>query len=100
MTESASSENQAPATEREILAVMRQVLGSIIKDTTPAHREMRHPLSSDTIEDIRQCFALIAARERELADMAGIAMEKPYYTDDIQTVKTVSLSQIKVSLKN
>lgn len=100
MTESATSEAPVEANEREILAVMRRVLGSIIKDTTPAHREMRHPLSSDTIEDIRQCFALIAARERELAAAAGIRMEKPYYTDDIQTVKTVSLSQLKASLKN
>lgn len=88
------------ATEREVLAVMRQVLASIIKDTTPAHREMRHPLSPGTIEDVRQCFALIAARERELAAAAGAVMEKPYFSDDIQAVKTVSLSQLKASLKN
>ncbi len=87
-----SSEQQ---TERDILAVMRRVLASVIKDTTPAHREMKHPLSSNTIEEVRQCLALIAARERELADMAGVVQEKPYFTDDAQAVKTVSFDKIK-----
>ena len=83
------------AKEREIMAVMRKVLTSVIKDTTPPQREMKHPLSDRTIDDVRLCLGLIAARERELADAAGAAMEKPYFTDDVQAVKTVSINQLK-----
>jgi hypothetical protein len=68
--------------ERQILMVMRKVLAAVIKDTTPPSRAMKHPLTDGTIEDIRNCLALIAARERELADAAGAAQERPYYTDD------------------
>jgi hypothetical protein len=68
--------------ERQILVVMRKVLAAVIKDTTPPNRAMKHPLTDRTIEDMRQCLALIAARERELADAAGVAQERPYYTDD------------------
>ena len=68
--------------ERQILMVMRKVLAAVIKDTTPPNRAMKHPLTEHTIEDIRQCLALIAARERELADAAGAAQERPFYTDD------------------
>ena len=42
--------------EREILMVMRKVLANIIKDTTPEHRSLRHPLSDETIQQIRQCL--------------------------------------------
>ncbi len=68
--------------ERRILMVMRKVLAEVIKDTTPPNRALKHPLSEATIEDVRNCLALIAARERELADAAGVAQERPYYTDD------------------
>jgi len=81
--------------EREILRVMRKVLASVIKDTTPRHRGLQHPLSGATIEDVRLCLSLIAARERELADAAGAVMEQPHYSDDAQAVKTVSISGLK-----
>ncbi|MEO5344231.1 MAG: segregation and condensation protein A [Gammaproteobacteria bacterium SHHR-1] len=83
------------AKERQILAVMRQVLASVVKDTTPPHREMKHPLSDATIEDVRQCFALIAAREKELGDAAGLSSERPYFSDDVQAVRTVSIDSLK-----
>jgi hypothetical protein len=67
--------------EREILVVMRKVLAQIIKDTTPPSRAMKHPLTDQTIQDVRHCLGLISARERELADAAGVAQERPYYTD-------------------
>ena len=81
--------------EREILKVMRKVLTSVIKDTTPPHRDMKHPPSDGTIEDVRLCLGLIAARERELADAAGVRMERPYFSDDARAVKTVSISKLK-----
>ena len=80
--------------EREILRVMRTVLAGIIKDTTPEHRSMKHPLSDRTIEDIRACLGLISARERELADAVGAKMEKPYFADDTQAAQVVSINSI------
>ena len=59
-----------PSMEERILAAVKFTLANVIKDTaTPAG--MRHPLSDKTIEDMRQCLALISARERELAEAAG-----------------------------
>jgi hypothetical protein len=81
--------------EREILKVMRKVLASIIKDVTPPHRGIKHPLSESTIEDVRMCLGLISARERELADAAGVAQERPYYTDEPPSASVVSLSSVK-----
>jgi hypothetical protein len=80
--------------EREILMVMRKVLASIIKDTTPPNRAMKHPLSNPTIEDVRQCLGLISARERELADAAGVAQERPFYTDEKPAAEVVSINKI------
>ncbi len=79
--------------EREILKVMRQVLGRIVRDTTPAPG-MKHPLEQQTIEEIRLCFGLIAARERELADAAGIPQERPRFADEETGTKVVSLKHI------
>lgn len=80
--------------ERDLLIVMRKVLANIIKDTTPAHRDLKHPLSDNTIQDIRTCLGLISDRERELADIAGIKQEKPYYTDEKPSAEVVSISNI------
>lgn len=80
--------------ERDLLLVMRKVLASIIKDTTPAHRDLKHPLSDNTIQDVRTCLGLISSRERELADLAGIQQEKPYYTDDKPSAEVVSINNI------
>ncbi len=44
---------------------------------------MRHPLSDGTIRDLRQCLALISARERELALAAGRPEDaRPRYADE------------------
>jgi hypothetical protein len=80
--------------EREILVVMRKVLAQIIKDTTPPSRAMKHPLTDQTIQDIRACLGLISARERELADAAGIGQERPHYTDEQRAAEVVSFSRI------
>ncbi|MGV6826362.1 MAG: segregation and condensation protein A [bacterium] len=91
--------SQEQEIERKILAAMRKVLASVIKDTTPAHRSMQHPLSDSTIQDIRQCLGLISARERDLADRAGIGQEKPYFTDETTTAEVVSITSIKTIRK-
>lgn len=68
--------------EQRILIVMRKVLAQIIKDVTP-QPGMKHPLSAETVADIRACLALIAARERELhiAAQGQQTQERPHYTD-------------------
>mgnify|MGYP006287984559 CR=1 FL=1 len=80
--------------EREILLVMRKVLAQIIKDTTPPSRAMKHPLTEQTIQDVRHCLGLISLRERELADAAGAAQERPYYTDEPPAASVVPLGRI------
>lgn len=80
--------------EREILVVMRKVLAQVVKDTTPPSRAMKHPLSEQTIQDVRNCLGLIASRERELADLAGAVVEKPYYTDQQRSSEVVSINRI------
>lgn len=70
--------------EARILQAMKLTLAAVIRDTaTPAG--MRHPLSDSTIEDLRQCLALISARERELTPSVGpAAMEaRPHYADEV-----------------
>jgi hypothetical protein len=81
--------------EREIMMVMRKVLTSIVREVTPEHKSLRHPLSDQTIQDIRQCLGLITAREKELADAAGRTIqERPYYVDEPPKSKVVPLSSI------
>ena len=67
--------------EQRILVVMRKLLAQIVKDTTPGPG-MRHPLNEQTIKDIRDCFGLIAARERELNIQSGVDnKDHPEYSD-------------------
>ena len=80
--------------EREILMIMRKVLAQVVKDTTPSSRALKHPLSEQTIQDIRNCLGLISLRERELADAAGAAVEKPYFSDEQQAAEVVSINKI------
>jgi hypothetical protein len=80
--------------EQQILIAMRKTLSAIIRDVTPPPG-MRHPLSAPTIEDVRQCLALIAAREKELADEQGRGGERPYYADAPRGAHVVPIVGIK-----
>ncbi len=81
--------------DRKIFMIMRKVLASIIKDTTP-NKGMKHILQDTTIEDIRMCLSLISAREQELAKKAGVEIhERPRYVDEPTQAKVVSLSSLK-----
>ena len=68
--------------EEKILQVMRKVLTDIAKDTyTPP--DLKHPLSSGTIESIRDCLGLISIRESEIAIEAGReSTMRPRYVDE------------------
>ncbi|MBI5612612.1 MAG: segregation and condensation protein A [Gammaproteobacteria bacterium] len=78
-----------PSKEERILRAVKMALTNVIKDTaTPAG--MRHPLSDGTIQDLRQCLALISARERELAESAGRPQaRRPHYVDEPAPQKEV-----------
>ena len=68
--------------EERILQAVKLTLAGVIRDTATPHG-MRHPLSDATIKDLRECLALISARERELAQAAGKAVAgKPRYADE------------------
>lgn len=68
--------------EERILRAVKVTLANVIRDTATPHG-MRHPLADATIEDLRQCLALISARERELAQTAGRPMgRRPRFADE------------------
>ena len=71
--------------EERVLRMMKRVLTDIAKDTVtqPGHK---HPLSENTIRSIRDCLALITAREAELAQEAGRpSRSRPRYVDEPPT---------------
>lgn len=77
--------------EERILMAVKLTLANVIKDTATPHG-MRHPLSDETIQDLRQCLALISARERELAEAVGRAQEaRPRYADEPSKESVVRL---------
>ena len=79
--------------EQRILIAMRKTLAAVIRDVTPP-AGMRHPFSEETMEDVRQCLALISAREKELADAQGRGGERPYYSDEPQKAQVVPVAGI------
>jgi hypothetical protein len=83
--------DKALTREERILRVMRRVLTDIAKDTytRPGHR---HPLSDETVNDIRQCLGLITAREAELNAAAGRETKaRPRFVDEPQSSVVVPL---------
>ena len=82
--------------EQRILRVMRKTLANVVKDVTPRDGVI-HPLSEQTIQDIRDCFALISAREVELAREMGLAEARPHFSDEAPRAKVVPLHRISRS---
>jgi hypothetical protein len=83
--------NEASEQERRILQKLRIVLGNIVKDTAP-RPDVPSPLRDATIQSIRELFAMIAERERELADLAGrTRVERPHFADEPQAASVVTL---------
>lgn len=79
-----SPSNPEDNKELQVMTVMRRVLAAVIRDTTPP-AGMKHPLSTQTIEDVRMCLGLITAREQEIAEQRGENPMRPYYADQQQT---------------
>jgi len=83
--------DQEPTKEERILRMVKRVLTDIAKDTytRPGYR---HPLSDATVNGIRDCLALISARESELAEAAGRPMKmRPRFVDEPQSSVVVPL---------
>ena len=82
--------------EQRILIALRKTLAEVVKDTTPLPGR-RHPLQKSTIERIRDCFSLISARERELAQGGAhdgdISAMRPRYADEARTPEVVPLQR-------
>jgi len=86
---------QESTKEARILRMVKKVLTDIAKDTyTPP--QLKHPLSDSTINGIRECLSLIAARETELAEQAGKPLtDRPRFVDEPQKSVVVSLDLSK-----
>ena len=81
--------------EERILRMLKRVLTDIAKDTsTPPG--MKHPLSQNTIQSIRDCLGLISAREKELAAEAGRpSAARPEFIDEPKKTHVVTLHKPK-----
>ena len=86
-----TTDKDTPSKEQRILSIVKKTLTDVAKDTyTPP--EMRHPLSEQTINSIRECLSLISARETELAEEAGLtSTSKPRFIDEPQDTVVVKL---------
>jgi len=68
--------------EEKILSAVKRVLTEVIKDTA-TEPGLKHPLSENTINGLRDCLILITQREQELADEAGRSMDmRPHFKDE------------------
>lgn len=77
--------------EERILRMVKRVLTEVARDTY-TQPGMKHPLSEQTIQGIRECLGLITAREAELAEAAGrTSRYRPRFTDEPQKSVVVPL---------
>ena len=86
---------EGPSKEEKILRMLKRVLTDIAKDTsTPPG--MKHPLSENTIQGIRECLGLISAREKELAEESGRPnAARPEFIDEPKKTQVVTLHKKK-----
>ena len=83
--------------EEQILKMVKKVLTDIAKDTH-VKPGLKHPLSDNTILGIRDCLALITARESELAKEAGRESNmRPRFIDEPQKTVVVPIESLKNS---
>lgn len=68
--------------EQQIMRAMRKTLTSVARDCAPRDGDPG-PLTEATVENIRMCLGLIAAREAELAEALGLLRkERPHFVDE------------------
>lgn len=86
-----TNNNDSLSKEQRILRMVKKTLTDVAKDTyTPP--EMRHPLSEQTINSIRECLDLITSREAELASGDNqVSSSKPRFIDEPSDTVVVKL---------
>lgn len=85
--------NDELSKDQKILIALRKTLSGVVRETTPPPG-VRHPLSDQTVEDIKHCFSLIAAREKELAEENGQTNNaRPRYIDEPKTSHVVPFTR-------
>ncbi|HEY9202021.1 MAG TPA: segregation and condensation protein A [Gammaproteobacteria bacterium] len=83
--------------ELDVLVTLRKVISSVVREITP-DPGMLHPLSERTMEDVRQSFILIAAREKEITEALGKpSLHRPLYKGDKPKTNVVKLHGMKSS---
>ncbi len=87
--------------EERVLHMMKRTLTDVARDTAPGPG-LRHPLTENTIQGIRECLLLITTRERELAKEYGRNTNvRPRYIDEPrdEVVVPLNISAMKKGLK-
>lgn len=91
------SDDTESTQELRVLRMVKRVLTDIAKDTnTPPG--MQHPLSNSTIMGIKDCLALITARESEIQEVQS--RMQPRYPDQIGNQKDNVVVSLKSSSKS
>jgi len=81
--------------EQRILQMTKRVLTDVARDTV-TQPGLKHPLSQQTIEGIRDCLQLITSREAEILAEFGLSTNtKPHFVDEPQKNVVVSLNTLK-----
>jgi len=79
--------------EERILHMVKKVLSNVAKDTYTAPG-LKHPLSEQTILEIRECLGLVVSRETELAQEHGRDKSaRPRFIDEPSSTVVVNFDQ-------
>ena len=83
-----SYENDVEKEEAILLAVKKAI--TLVAKDTATEPGLKHPLSDETISYLRQCLALISAREQEIALHTGRDLsKKPRFIDEVPDTSNV-----------
>ncbi|GAB6043792.1 segregation and condensation protein A [Endothiovibrio diazotrophicus] len=86
--------------DQRILQMMRKTLTNVIRDVTPPPGHVS-PITEGTSKDIRDCLALISARERELAEELGQGSDlRPRFTDEPKQAEVIPLHKSGLTKKS
>ncbi len=81
--------------ELDVLVTLRKILSGVVREITP-DPGMKHPLSEGMMQDVRQGFLLIAAREKEISEAMGMpSLHRPIYKGDTPKTNVVKMHGLK-----
>ena len=80
--------------EQRVLRMMKKVLTDVARDTH-VKPGIQHPLSDETIINIRECLMVISSRESEIAKESGNEQsDRPRFIDEPKTSFVVNIDKI------